>query len=83
MAMPSAGVGYCVLMRWFWIWLRWQGVISDLATPIEDRLMIPGSSHPRGYHQGSMDGGERTFPSTLSMLQLATRQPPSQFAYAL
>ena len=58
----SAGV---LLMRW----LKWQGVISTL---IEDHLMIRGSSHPR-CDQGSVDGGEQTFPSTLSMLVAAAQ----------
>jgi hypothetical protein len=62
-SMPSTGV---LLMRW----LRWQGVIS---TPIEDHLnpKDPAGRVTRG-DQGSVDGGERTFSSTLSMLQLAS-----------
>ena len=44
---------------------------------MEDRrLMICGSTvkSPAVIKvQGSVDGGERTFPSTLSMLQLASR----------
>ena len=63
--MPSVGV---LLMRW----LRWQWVISTL---VEDHLMIRadrGGQVTRG-DQDSVDGWERTFPSTLSMLQLASR----------
>ena len=38
----------------------------------QDHLMIRTGQVTRG-DQGSVDGGERTFPSTLSMLQLASR----------
>ena len=70
--MPSVGV---LLMRW----LRWQWVISTL---VEDHLMIRadrGGQVTRG-DQDSVDGWERTFPSTLSMLQ---RSSPAAIAYVL
>mgnify|MGYP007078398304 CR=1 FL=1 len=76
-----------LLMRW----LRWQGVISTDNAHRGDHLIIRGARVKSGKSpavikvQGQAkvawkDGGGPTFPSTLSMLQLASRH---RMAYVL